>query len=185
MKIKQTWRISLVLTLILACSGQAALGGGSDSRALLERGLALYHQGKLNDARISIEGSLKQKARPEGFYYLGQIYLTMDRPILAERNFVKFLEISDDSARKQEVREILSGLQEGSSFTDKASEHLGRGRELLGSGQHDLAVLELEKALKLDPGLADAHFYLGEIYMHREEYDRAIDEYQKASRGYR
>jgi len=170
--------------MLLGCSGHTVLGGGSDSRELFERGLDFYRQGKLDDARISLEGSLKQKARPDGFYYLGHIYLKLERPVLAERNFVKFMELSDDSEKKQEVRDILPGLQGSSSMAAKALEHLSRGREMMDRGQEDLAVLELEKALEMDPGLADAHFYLGEIYMHREEYNRAIEEYQKAGREY-
>ena len=54
------------------------------------------------------------------------------------------------------------------------------GASYLDLGSLDRAIEALDRALELDPGLADAHNARGVIYTRRREYDKALESFGKA-----
>jgi cytochrome c-type biogenesis protein CcmH/NrfG len=62
----------------------------------------------------------------------------------------------------------------------EAIELLERGRTLLDNDQCEEALVPLEMAVRLDPGLADAHLTLGNAYARTAQVESAIDAYNAA-----
>jgi tetratricopeptide (TPR) repeat protein len=82
----------------------------------------------------------------------------------------------------QEAAEILQGIIQDSSEDQK---HVLAALDLLGTvlrdhQQYDEAVLEYQKAIKLNPKYAAAHVGLGIVLEDRHKQDEAVVEYQKA-----
>ena len=63
---------------------------------------------------------------------------------------------------------------------DTAEQHYIAGVALLEEGQYELAVLEFNEAIELDPNYTDAYYSRGEVYLNSEEYDLAIAGFTKA-----
>jgi len=55
-----------------------------------------------------------------------------------------------------------------------------RGAVYKSRGEYDRAILEYNKAIKIDPGLTNAYNNRGNAYQDKSEYDRAIRDYTKA-----
>jgi tetratricopeptide (TPR) repeat protein/pimeloyl-ACP methyl ester carboxylesterase len=59
--------------------------------------------------------------------------------------------------------------------------YLFRGRAYATCQENDLAAKDFNSALKYEPQLAHAHFWLGQIFKEREDWTRAAEEFGKAA----
>src|SRR5690349_24344692 len=60
----------------------------------------------------------------------------------------------------------------------RQSPHFILGLNYLVAGQVDLAIEELERAARLDPGAMELHLVLGNLYREKGQVGRAIAEHQ-------
>jgi len=86
---------------------------------------------------------------------------------------------TNNSAGSQHVSNGLEGNQA------QAREHLQKGKELYINDQDSEAVLAFQEAVRLDPGLAEAHFRLGLGYESLGKREEAEAEYKKAVEAYK
>lgn len=75
---------------------------------------------------------------------------------------------------------ILIDLVPGKCATRGADPHFKKGYELYHEGMLDEALVELDVSLGVDPGKAETHLLIGDIYERRRMFDEAIKEYQEA-----
>jgi tetratricopeptide (TPR) repeat protein len=71
-------------------------------------------------------------------------------------------------------------MVEAPDHVKKAQMRLNLGRKFMDKRLMDLAGVEFEKAVELDPQNAEAHAELGGLYVCRKEYDKALAELAKA-----
>ncbi|MFC1657873.1 protein O-mannosyl-transferase family [Candidatus Omnitrophota bacterium] len=188
----------------------ASLWKGYSQRGLLDRGihkdymvkeivrayskghnnLGLYYSnhGRIDDAIGEYIESLK--FNPENFaslFNLGQLYL--------QKQDNQKARIVLDKARKLNPDFFLSGpAKEMASQTDKyavilpditggeetAQYHIQRGINYGMTGEHDKAIGEFKKALRLDPEYSLAYVNLGNAYMNQGSTEEGIAMYKKA-----
>jgi Flp pilus assembly protein TadD len=77
----------------------------------------------------------------------------------------------------------VSNVLEGDQA--RAKEQLQKGKELYRNDQDSEAVLAFQEAVRLDPGLAEAHFRLGLGYESLGKREQAEAEYKKAVEAYK
>jgi len=65
-------------------------------------------------------------------------------------------------------------------FADEAQEHFRKGHRFYLDSKPDQSEVEFKKALRLNPKLSDAHYYLGSIYFKQSRYQEAIAECRQA-----
>ena len=58
----------------------------------------------------------------------------------------------------------------------ESKEYYNRGIARLEKREHDLAISDFTKAIKMRPRFAMAHFYRGRAYFGKREYDQAISD---------
>jgi tetratricopeptide (TPR) repeat protein len=125
-----------------------------------------------------------------GYKYDGE-----GNPLLGEIASVdkKTLKTSKDAEKK--LREAFTGAREelslavGNSGGKNAMEYVKLGNELLDRGDknrsnsdYDLAIAEFDRAIRLDPSIAAAHFGRGRGYLRKGDNSRAIADYSQALR---
>lgn len=86
---------------------------------------------------------------------------------------------TNNSAGSSHVSNVLEADQV------RAKEQLQKGRELYRNDQDAEAVLAFQEAVRLDPGLAEAHFRLGLGYESLGKREEAEAEYKKAVEAYK
>lgn len=62
----------------------------------------------------------------------------------------------------------------------KLIQHVNKGVALLSGGMYDKAIVELEKALEIDPNVPQIYLNLGSAYNNKKQFDKSIDYYNKA-----
>jgi len=112
----------------------------------------------------------------------------------AEREFERSIELNPRYAHSTPVFRMVSrddgafrgGLYGGEarlSFRSTLSPiRFAMGCVYWSAHRFDQAIVELEKAIELDPGNAYAHSVLGYTLMYKSLYERAIEELQKRTR---
>jgi tetratricopeptide (TPR) repeat protein len=70
----------------------------------------------------------------------------------------------------------------GPSASDRAEEHLKKGRALVAEGKYDAALPELRKAVELNRDSIEAHTQLGNAYRGLKQYDQAFEAYRAAKK---
>jgi len=63
---------------------------------------------------------------------------------------------------------------------DKVRDCLVKGHAAMAFGNYDDAINWYKKTLELDPNLADAHCFIGDVYVKKDLLDNALSEYKKA-----
>ncbi len=74
---------------------------------------------------------------------------------------------------------LIFGFVSCASKEEQAQEHFRKGFGYQNGGNSEKAIEEYQKALELDPNLAQAHTNLGTVYLGQEDYDKAIDHFKK------
>jgi tetratricopeptide (TPR) repeat protein/serine/threonine protein kinase len=103
---------------------------------------------------------------PRAFLNRGRAYQAKGEHDRAIADFTEALDNLDDEKDPDDAR--------------RASALFHRGTSHLDQNQLENAVADLEKAIELDPNLADAHVNLGRADFARKDYDKAIRQFQKA-----
>jgi tetratricopeptide (TPR) repeat protein len=67
-------------------------------------------------------------------------------------------------------------------MTRRSGSNHARANVYYNKGDYDLALLDYNRAIKLEPDFAMAFFNAGGTLLGRGEYDRAIADYDKATR---
>jgi tetratricopeptide (TPR) repeat protein len=130
-------------------------------------GMALYSRGNYDDAVKSLlKAADLNPSDPRCYYFLSKAYDSS--PAQADdviQRFHRFLELQPQNARAHYYYALS----------------LWKGRRAEDSSV-DMAQIEalLKKAVALDPGLAEAHQQLGNLYSDQKKYAEAVPEYQAA-----
>jgi predicted CXXCH cytochrome family protein len=137
--------------------------------------------------RLAAEIEKQKPARPEFYVELGEGYLTAHNPRAA-------VSVLDEALRREPnspvaLLDLASALTEAGD-TKRATEILNRGVKAvpndpllwyqLGLAGSDVAAVE--KAVALDPGMADAYNLLGTLLADKGDFDRAMTAWRNALR---
>lgn len=147
--------MALLVLLLIACS--------SGLEKSTERAEGLIEKGRYRDAVAVLEKLEQEEPAPKVYYLLGLCYARMKDMERVERYFDLALE--GDSAYAPEVAGAYTSL----------------GRGYFRSSQFDLGTHAFEKVLELSPltNLEEDFYIMGDYYYKKEDYDKAIDYYQK------
>jgi tetratricopeptide (TPR) repeat protein len=166
-----------------------------------ELGLVYYRTGKLVEARrafaaaIEQDGEDKESVQMEGLtlYRLGQPgaaipYLERVRQWMpgANTDATYVLGLCYLNARRYDDARASFATQFGLT-PDSAGAYLLLGAMLRRANLPELAALQAQKAVELEPGLPLAHFMLGEVALLKSDVDKAVAEFEaerKINPGY-
>ncbi|MGA1874561.1 MAG: tetratricopeptide repeat protein [bacterium] len=76
--------------------------------------------------------------------------------------------------------ELESGFDHEEALTEDTDSYLTAGIEKIRNQENEAAILELKKALIIDPGSAEAYYYLALAQQRVGRYDNALKNYQSA-----
>jgi tetratricopeptide (TPR) repeat protein len=179
---------------------QQAIARYPDSpRLMIGLGMALYSRGKYDEAvKALLRASDLNPSDPRCYLFLSKAYDSS--PNQADEvivRFRRFSELRPDNALAQyyyamslwkgkraedaslDLKQVEALLQKSVTLDSKlADAHVQLGN--LYSTQHDYAksIPEYERALDLNPNLPDAHYRLGQDYVHVGHKDRAQGEFE-------
>jgi len=137
--------------------GQPAAG---DVRTMLERGLGLQREGRLDEAaRVYSAVLARDAANADASHLLGMVALSQGRADEAIVLIGRALAVAPDAAPM----------------------YANRARALSQAQRHAEAVADCDQALRRDPGLADAHLIRGEALMRLQRFDEALASYEAAA----
>lgn len=155
-------------------------------------GLSHFYQGDYGAAIPAFTSVLRdQPNSPQAHYFLGVCDFMTGRfaetqqmltPLWnREQNNISYLYMlalasgkNGDTALHQKALQQLLTAGAGRGELD-----LIRGRAELNTNRPTVAIASLERAARLDPGLPNVHFSLGQAYQAQHQYDRAAAEYRK------
>jgi len=148
-------------------------------------GFSLAQQGRYAEASARFEKALElEPTLAPAHYNLGLCFAKMGRFSEAIQHFEAALKIKPDmQAAREALKTLKDFLASGgttSKFPESAVEHYRRGTQFHVRGQIDEAIKEYREAIRLQPGLAQAHSNLGLAYRDKGDLDAAIREYQTA-----
>lgn len=149
--------------------GNALLLNEGNSMAYSLRGWALGLSGHFLDAKTALDRAIEIDPN-NGIHYAH----------LAEVYGMQYIEDGNFTI----LEEARSISQKAQDLSPNALEtHRARGYILYLFGQYPEAVLQYEKAINLNPNIADLHLALGRVYRTNElaEYNLASDEFNKAN----
>jgi len=137
---------------------------------------------------LSLDNSLAEAHSTLGFVHF---YYDWDGPA-AEREFATALEDNPNYAMAHSWRGFSFAVmgrfndavreEKLAMDDDPLSASIGTNAGWVNflAGQNEQAISILEKVIEIDPNFPRAHFRLGNIYEHMNQYQRAIAEYEKA-----
>ena len=133
-----------------------------DYRILYQKGVSLKKAGKLEEAKHTLEETVKVKKDFEGGYNaLGGVYFSMGDMNLAISNFEKVLELANNSKVKNAVKKNL------------ALAYSKLGSAALADGNTDKGIENLKKAVSNNDYDA-AYLALAKVYSEVGKWDEAI-----------
>lgn len=175
---------------------QALLTGGKENTDVMYvLGKAYYHLGYFYcDLAIKyLNEALNRHCESKDIYeYLGLAYSKLDMWSHAIENFEKSMEVNPSDVLTLTLAQeyIKAGnMDKAGYYLDKAGADnavLGE-KKLILQGQRHLALREFDKAveyfskvLDLNPGSADAYYYIGEVYEAKGDMQKAKAHWRKA-----
>jgi tetratricopeptide (TPR) repeat protein len=166
-------------------------------------GEALGGMGKYADATEQLNAALKIEPKHIGAHLdLGLVALASNDPSVAESYFKKVVELTDGSqyAALNQSREValynlgllaMEKKQYGDAAgyfkaalvvrKDASDTYYQLAKALQGMGEVDGAIQQLEIGLKFDPGFAEAHYFLGQLYKEKKDDVNASYQFVKAA----
>lgn len=142
---------------------------GGDS---LSKGEILIANHRLNQAEREFETVLHTFTAPSDTTTLGEIFLKLGSPTMAERSFEKTLAAQPgDAAATQGMREVRKAQRKSRGLVLDA-------QVMSKNKSYVRAISLLDEALDYDQYNADAYWFLGQNYERVERYDLAIDQYK-------
>ena len=91
----------------------------------------------------------------------------------------KSFKIKPSKIKSSNIKSVEAVTAKNTSKNDLAKSYQRKGITLAGKLDYDDAIKKLTKAVKLDPKLISAHFYLGWSRERIKEYDKGIEDYTK------
>lgn len=175
---------------------QALLTGGKENTDVMYvLGKAYYHLGYFYcDLAIKyLNEALNRHCESKDIYeYLGLAYSKLDMWSHAIENFEKSMEVNPSDVLTLTLAQeyIKAGnMDKAGYYLDKAGADnavLGekklilQGQRHLGLREFDKAVEYFSKVLDLNPGSADAYYYIGEVYEAKGDMQKAKAHWRKA-----
>ena len=175
----------------------------NDAILRVRMGEALAGLGQYPEATAQFNAALKIDPKHTGAYLdLGLVAVQTKNLAAAESYLKKVVELTDSSQYSgvDQVREValynLGKLTYGQKRYDDAAGFLKAAlvirkdssdtyyllaKTLQGMGETDGAIQQLELGLKFDPGFAEAHFLLGELYREKKDDVNASFEFVRAT----
>jgi tetratricopeptide (TPR) repeat protein len=168
-------------------------------RLFIGLGMALYSRGKYDDAvKALLTAADLDPADPRCYLFLSKAYDSS--PNQAEdviRRFRRFSELQPENARALyyyamslwkgkraedpgfDLRQVESLLQKSIALDGKLFEaHVQLGNLYADQREYAKSIPEYTRALELNPNLPDAHYRLGQDYVHVGQKDRAQEEFE-------
>ena len=164
----------------------AVVKSPNDATLRVRYGEALGAMNKYQDAIEQFNAAIKIDPKHTGAYLdLGMVAMLTKNDAAAERYFEKVVSLTGDSqySTLDTVREqayynlglLALGQKryaEAAGFfkgalqirNDSSDTYYQLAKAYQGLGDVDSAILQLETGLQFDPGFAEAHYYLGELY---------------------
>lgn len=125
----------------------------------LEQGISKMKAGHYAPAKHDFEFMLRSfPNHPHALMQMGELALAQDNPALAEPYFTRAIELYPETASTYLVHGIFQHKQ----------------------NKYSQAVRLYEKALSLDPNMAEAHYNMGLALIKMKQYARARDHAEKA-----
>ena len=158
-------------------------------------GKAYYHLGYYYcDLAVKyLSEALRKGCDSKDIYeYLGLAYSKLDMSDHAVENFEKALEVNPSDVLiltlAQEYIKI-GNMDRAGYYLDKAGTDTAvlkekklilQGQRYLGLSEYDNAIECFNRVLELNPGSADAHYYIGEVYEVKGDMQKAKAQWRKA-----
>lgn len=173
------------------------------SRLAIGLGMALYSRGNYDDAvKTLLRAADLNPADPNCYYFLSKAYdSSPGQADEVTQHFRRFMDLQPQNAKAPyyyamsvwkgrraqdtsvDVQQIESLLKRSIDLDSKFPEaHLQLGNLYSDQRKYDVAVPEYERAIALNADLADAHYRLGQAYVHlgrRDEAQQQLTVYQK------
>jgi tetratricopeptide (TPR) repeat protein len=172
---------------------EQALAAGDILDVRQQLASAYLSAGRVEQAVRLLEESLERRAEDGGLHYLlGRAYRQQGNTVAARRHFElaeKWKNKAQDEIRSlMNLRQLLEGGQRGEALTlARRLSASGDGEILVAVGMalgqhglHDEAQAALEKAVRLEPRNAEAHYNLGRTYALEGDAGRAVPSLEKA-----
>lgn len=169
--------------------------GKENTDVMYVLGKAYYHMGYYYSelAIRYLDQALERGCDNKDIYeYLGLSYSRLDMWNQAVENFERSLEINPSDVLVLTLAQeyIKAGnMDKAGYYLDRASDDnsvlkekslLLRGQRHLGLAEYDKAVECFTAVLEMNPGSADAYYYIGEVYEAKGELQKAKSQWRKA-----
>ena len=168
-------------------------------RMAIGLGIALYSRGNYDDAiKALLRATDLSPSDPRGYAFLSKAYDSS--PSQADQvieRFRRFAELQPDNARANyyyamslwkgkraqdptlDLHQIESLLRKAATLDPKLSEpRLQLGNLYSDQARYSDAIPEYVSALQVDSRIADAHYRLGQAYVHTAQKDKAQEQFQ-------
>jgi len=117
-------------------------------------------------------------------YRMGLIYEGTGKDRDAMRHYHRFMDLGRPGTQRNDAARRVKAIEKRlNSENTRSTKLLERGKSLFMEGKYREAQEVLLQAVVEDASNPEIHFYLGEVYMELEEYNKAESEYNKA-KGY-
>jgi tetratricopeptide (TPR) repeat protein len=156
------------------------LGREQEAQDALEQALA---RGGEEEPRVHL--SLGVLALRRGEFAAADAHFMHARPFYGTRapTAVWFHEASLAAALAGQLEKTIALLTEGTeAHPHAAALHNNLCVALMATGRTDAAIRAAERGLQEDPGLASLHRNLGDLYLEKEQPDKALESYLRAVR---
>jgi len=175
----------------------------NDAVLRVRLGEALGGMGKYSEATAQLNAALKIDPKHVGAHLdLGLVALAAENPVAAESYFKKVVELTDASqysalnqsrevalynlgliAIEQKRYEDAAGYLKAALVIrkDASDTYYQLAKALQAMGEVDGAIHQLEIGIQFDPGFAEAHYFLGELYKQKNDDVNATYQFAKAA----
>jgi putative PEP-CTERM system TPR-repeat lipoprotein len=163
-----------------------------DYRTSLLRGMIAYHQDAFDDALINLTASLQANQTALGYYFVGLSYFRTDKLELSINQFQKVLDVQPDLSqarlmlamiflRQKRIDDCIREVR----YVITNDERNGLAYNILGSAQmlnkeFDAALQSFDRAIEIDPGVADVYLNKGRAQITSGETELAESVLQEA-----
>ena len=169
--------------------------GRDNTNVMYVLGKAYYHLGYYYcDLAVKyLSEALRKGCESRDIYeYLGLAYSKLDMSDHAVENFEKSLEVNPSDVLTLTLAQEyikMGNLDKAGYYLDKAGTDnavlkekklILQGQRYLGLAEYDKAIEHFNKVLELNPGSADAYYYIGEVYEVKGDMQKAKAQWRKA-----
>ena len=110
------------------------------------------------------------------YYYFGRFYLYRENYGKSYDYFTEFIDITNDTNRKNEVKELLSNIKN----IGVTNEDYQMAQNLIASEKEGDAIEFIDKYIKQFPNSYQGYYLKGICYKNLSQYDDAISHFEKA-----